>query len=187
MPRIRSTRLVVMALLASPMLACVEAIDLDDGLDTASSQLSPCLAPPTPPPASLTWTLTNQNFVQTLQAPTGVCAAFTLAARNVEKLRVTDSAIATADACIETTISIRKYEKDGSWTYRGSDSATGTWVNPGRCELMVEYRAHASDEARVYVRARRTSCTTTLGGTICGTSNVPFRASAFVFVPDGPN
>lgn len=171
----------VLLLAALPMAAC--AIDEDSDADTTAAEF--CLPPPTPPAADAIWLLgPGQVRSQIIDDyGTSACSAFVLGAHSAEKFTVRAVDITDEDDCAETSFTVRRYRKlSGTWHYDSYETEAGTWTSSDTCDLLISYSPHTTEEGRIHVSGKRTSC----AGQFCGTTyGLPFKVAASAFVPGG--
>ncbi|MEO8701931.1 MAG: hypothetical protein ABI867_17940 [Kofleriaceae bacterium] len=159
----------------------------DDDLSSTTSEITACYIP-TPPAYDLLWSLTTGKRTGTFDDyGTGSCDAFVLAVRNTERVTVEAANDVDDDVeCTRTRITASWYRKNGStWSFDGSESATGVWVFPNTCRMPKLFRnVHTTGEVRVRAYVTRTvPC-----NGICATEirGLPLNAFATLFVDSGP-
>lgn len=136
-----------------------DAIVEDVALAETASAL--CLVvPPTPPPYDAHWVLSDTltSKAALVDPDNGECDAYVLNARHVEDIEVTvvDSA-SSAESCVGTQLTVRRYLKDnsGTWSSQGAVTVTGVWTING-CRLpKVSWNASTQSDARVHVTSKR--------------------------------
>jgi hypothetical protein len=179
----RTSRLVPLALAAAVAPAC--AIDAGDPDDPDTTAAEFCLAPPTPPAADAIWLLGPGDVRSQVidDYGTSACSAYVLGARSAEKFTVRAVGITDEDDCVETTFTVLRYRKQaGTWHYDSYETEIGDWTASGTCDLLISYSPHTTEEGRIHVSGKRTSC----AGMWCGTTyGLPFRVAASAFVPGG--
>lgn len=173
-------------LIALALALVVPACAVDDGTDDPDTTAAEfCLAPPTPPAADAIWLLGPGDVRSQVidDYGTSACSAYVLGARSAEKFTVRAVDITDEDDCVETTFTVRRYRKQaGTWHYDSYDTETGDWTVSGTCDLLISYSPHTTEEGRIHVSGKRTSC----AGQWCGTTyGLPFKVAASAFVPGG--
>lgn len=195
----RSMNCVLVTLLAPSLLACVTETDVseqptDEGEPVAEPAATPseenlfCPPPPLPPGWNRAWVLTASNATdgENIDPSNGQCDSFVIDAHNVESMLVSvTSQTNTPAACVGTSLTTRRYLKNGStWSSAGSVSESGVWTIDG-CRLpSILWTAHHPDHARLHITTKRYY---TSGQYSVLQYGLPFQARAWRYVPEVPN
>ncbi len=189
---------VISLFLISTLVGCLDAGHDDPSADPADEAAPAsdvaaqalCLAPPTPPPADIGWSLLpgEDKTFQVTSYGTGACAHITFAFGPATEISGSVVGNITSQAaCENTTVTGRFYQRVGStWTFLGSKADTGTWSLFGCAEPEIRYEVPGTGpdhgqaavaEMRLYLSASRQTCTTTTPQ-ICGTqSGIPVEST----------